>query len=347
MERAYRKDLAEELGFSRIDGETKQALLSVKSEKRRRGPPGERHIEIFSHQGYIYTYLKLRERDLLLKENEPLLEQFSLAILVWLGTIIFLSVMYLLLRKSLMPLKSLHRDIIHYGEGKELQSKISGKKDEISQVSDAFYTSAVKLKRLMDSRTLFVRNIFHELNTPVTKGKLLAEIVEDEKSRSLLNSIFGRLTGLLKELAQVEQITSENYVLEKKPVRIVELMDEAKDLLYLDKEIPTNVTSEMIEADFGSMRIVFKNLIDNAMKYGSDLRIHYEEDRLSFVSRGEALKGSFSSCLEAFSEPNQRASNGFGLGLYIVNEIIQKHGMQFTHRYHEGRHWFSVEFRSG
>ena len=213
--------------------------------------------------------------------------------------------------------------------------------------SNAFYHSVEKVKRLTDSRQLFIRNIFHELNTPVTKGKILAEIVEEPKTQKMLDSIFTRLSTLLKELAKVEKITSENYAVFIKPVRVIELIDEASDLLYLDEKIKTNITNEMIEADFSSMSIVFKNLIDNALKYGENLEVIYSDNTISFVSDGKALKKNFSSYIEAFSkgeEPN--SEKGFGLGLYIVNEIIHKHKMNFHYKYKNGKNIFIVDFKN-
>ena len=170
--------------------------------------------------------------------------------------------------------------------------------------------------------------------------------MDEPKTKSMLDAIFSRLASLLKELAQVEQITSENYAFTKKEVRIIDLIDEARDLLYLEEAIPTNVTDQRMVADFASMSIVFKNLIDNALKYGQNLEIVYAEETLSFISEGEALEGDFSAYLEAFSEKKSGRTTGFGLGLYIANEVLRMHDMGFEYAYGEGKNRFTINFKN-
>ena len=323
------------------EGEVRSILFSPMQEKMK-------NREILTYQGHRYLYLNLKGiESILLEDEQTFMDRFFIPFLVFVGIIVLLAFMYASLRRSLVPLKKLKKDIVRYGEGDLKEYTYLSKKDEISLASNAFYHSVEKVKRLTDSRQLFIRNIFHELNTPVTKGKILAEIVEEPKTQKMLDSIFTRLSTLLKELAKVEKITSENYTVSIKPVRVIELIDEASDLLYLDEKIKTNITNEMIEADFSSMSIVFKNLIDNALKYGDNLEVIYSDNTISFVSDGKALKKNFSSYTEAFSkgeEPN--SEKGFGLGLYIVNEIIHKHKMNFHYKYKNGKNIFIIDFKN-
>jgi two-component system OmpR family sensor kinase len=310
------------------------------------------HIEfgkrstVMSYRGRIYLHIHTHHINVLLRDERSLWDRFALPILIISGTVIILILMYGLLRSTLTPLKQLQKHIEYYGEGKLSEYTPSNKKDEISQVSNAFYTAASRIKRLTDSRTLFIRNLFHELNTPVTKGKLLTEIVEDKKTKTMLDTIFSRLASLLKELGQMEKITSENYAISRKNVRIKDLIDEASDLLFLERPIKTNVTDEMIEVDFSSMSIVFKNLIDNALKYGKNLEIIYQDEQLTFISEGEKLQNDFDYYLEAFSKKEGPSHEGFGLGLYIVNEVLRMHQMGFAYHYETGKNHFTINLKN-
>lgn len=340
--------LLDEFGLAIVKDKEKEKVLSQMSAHPPMRPdkPHERHGDVFGYQGDMYLHLHTPRFNILLRDEHTFWDRFLLPVAVVSGTLGLLFLMYFLLRKTLIPLKALHQDIERYGEGKLSSFQFSDKKDEIAEVSNAFYASAAKTKRLIASRTLFVRNLFHELNTPVTKGKLLAQIVEEPKSKQMLESIFSRLSALLKELSSMEQITSESYVLKKKQIRITDLIDEAKDLLYLDEEIPTNITSQTMEADFASMRIVFKNLIDNGLKYGKNLTIVDEEGKLSFISRGESLSGDFASYLEPFSGKNTHSKEGLGLGLYIVSEALRLHEMDFLYQYIEGENRFTIVYQN-
>ncbi len=333
--------LFDEFALTEVVGNEKAKIL--REARPLRNVFRRKWIRILVYKGSKYLYINRLRYSLLLKDNRTFVERFYLPLSVMLGIMALLVFMYILLRKSMTPLRSLQKDIVDYGEGKLQHYTFSEKKDEISQASNAFYHAVEKVNRLSESRQLFVRNLFHELNTPVTKGKILAEIVDDPKTAAMLDSVFGRLSLLLKELAEMEKITSENYTLTTKPVRIIDLIDEASDLLYLERPVKHDVGSETMNADFSAMSIVFKNLIDNACKYGSDPEIVYTQGRLSFVSSGEVLKETLSYYTEAFSKGReQQSGKGFGLGLYIVNEILYKHKMGFEYEHSEGKNYFTI-----
>ena len=337
--------LLEEFRLKRIEESEKNKILQ--NAKRRTHDIGPRHLwkhrEFVSYKGHRYLYLKLRNENILLEDEQTFVGRFFTPLLVFMGILTLLVIMYILLRRSLLPLKKLQNDIIHYGEGRLKEYVYLNKKDEVSLAADAFYRSVEKLEKLRNSRELFIRNLFHELNTPVTKGKILTEIVEDDKTKKMLDSIFTRLASLLKELAQMEKLTSENYTISKKNIRIQDLIDEASDLLFLEERVKTNVTDEIIEADFTLMSLVFKNLIDNAYKYGENLEIKVDDHIIAFISDGEALSEDLAYYTEAFSKGEELdAQKGFGLGLYIVSEILKKHHMDFSYAYKSGQNIFMI-----
>lgn len=339
--------LLEELRLKIVEKSQKREILE--NAHQRKHSLGPRHLRknrtFLTYKGHRYLHIKLRHIDLLLEDEQTFMGRFFTPILVLVGILFLLIMMYILLRKSLVPLKNLESDIVRYGEGRLKEYTYQSKKDEVSLASNAFYHAVEKVEKLKNSRDLFIRNLFHELNTPVTKGKILTEIVDEPKTKEMLDSIFTRLSSLLKELAQMEKLASENYTIDKKPIRIQELIDEAGDLLYLEEEVQTNVTDEMIEADFSSMSLVFKNLIDNAYKYGENLEIKIEDNKIYFISSGEPLNEEITYYTEAFSKGRETVTQkGFGLGLYIVSEIVKKHDMDFLYEYRSGKNIFILRY---
>jgi len=346
-ERERPDDLIRELGLVEVSSPWPEAVQRYLQEHHGRlsepGQPPYRTEEVFTVSGYLYLWIRTRQFDLLLREQQSRQSRLLVPILFFGGMVALLGVIYWLLRRSLLPIRRLEADIRRYGEGEAPERSIfSSGQDEIARVGNAFYASARRTRQLIRSRQLFVRNIFHELNTPVTKGKILAELAEDSQTRSMLDSIFSRLATLLRELAQMEQVTSDDTRLQLRSVRIVELIDQARDLLYLDGPIPSNVTDQVIEADFATMSIAFKNLIDNARKYGKGLMIHVVGNRIEFQSEGPPLEHPLSYYTEPFASGESRSGEGFGLGLYLVDAIARKHGMRLEYRYENGRNIFAL-----
>jgi two-component system OmpR family sensor kinase len=161
----------------------------------------------------------------------------------------------------------------------------------------------------------------------------------------MLSSIFERLSTLLGELVEVERIASGSEPFgERTRIRLGEIVNEACRRLYCEGEIPIEIPqNRTLTADREAMVIVAKNLLDNARKYGADPRVYLEGDRLVFSSEGPRLEHPLEHYTEPFrQEYGTERSPGFGLGLYIVKEILERHGMELHYRHEEGRNLFTV-----
>ena len=120
-----------------------------------------------------------------------------------LGVIVLL---YLTMRRSLRPLKKLARQIQRFGEGDMTISTKSNKLDEIAFVANQFDAAAKKIRAMKEARTLFMRNIMHELKTPITKGKLSVALMEENDVSDVLRRAFSRMEHLIAEMAKVELV---------------------------------------------------------------------------------------------------------------------------------------------
>jgi two-component system OmpR family sensor kinase len=185
----------------------------------------------------------------------------------------------------------------------------------------------------------------HELKTPIAKGKLIAELTENEKNKQRLGDIFARFEFLLSEFAKIERVTSSEFTLNTQEFRIVDAIDNALDLLMLDQaSVTLDIQADTKQKiDFELFSIAIKNLIDNAIKY-SDTHpiIQVEENTLNIISQGEQLDESLFSTI--FNREFEDSSSGLGLGLYITKSIVQKHGFTLEYQYRENNNIISIIF---
>jgi two-component system, OmpR family, sensor kinase len=263
--------------------------------------------------------------------------------------ILLLLLLYFSIVHSLLPLKRLARAIRNYGEtGAYLSNQIEGN-NEIAYVGRAFDEAVRKNRSLMEARHLFLRNVMHELKTPITSGKIALAMIDDGREKEVLDRSYKRLEHLIEEMARVEQVTSQLLKPQMTALNVDTIIFQAAEELMVDQEAITckNTTQCHIKADEGMMYAIFKNLIDNAAKYASDgkVEIRREKDHLFFINAGEVWpeNRSFSMMLEPFVHQNgvQRARS-FGLGLYIVNAMLNAQGLTFAHEYQDGYHRFSI-----
>nr|WP_314998116.1 ArsS family sensor histidine kinase [uncultured Campylobacter sp.] len=302
---------------------------------------------IMIYQNHHYLKVQHVDKVLLLKDNDYQPYRYDIIKIIFSLVAIILLAAYVFVIRKLKPLRKLKRQIAKFAAGEidEVQNVSSGN-DEISEVAEAFYDAVSQIKNLNASRKLFLRNIMHELKTPITKGRLAAEMIEKSKNQERLVSVFIKLENLINEFAAVEQVTSNIALNNTKICRIDDVIDEALDIAMVD---PGQVTISKLEdvnlnADFKLLAIAAKNMIDNALKYSPNkhVNITITRESIKFINEGERLSKELRHYVEPFTK-GESAQKSFGLGLYIVENIIKAHKLTLSYEYKNGLNVFSFE----
>ena len=309
----------------------------------------EGRIRILKDDNHLYIYLTKATPPILVIKADAAKESYRSEAL-FTALIGALIVLYWLIIKTLFPLKTITRSIIQYGTEGVYTPINSRKKDEISLVSQALDSAMHKNQTLLEARKLFLRNIMHELKTPITVGKLALPFLKNTEEKSILERAFFRMEHLIAELVRLEQITSGALAPHLQRCDPKLLIDKAKRLLFLANgvmDVETDGTT--IYADCDVLVTVFKNLIDNGIKYSSEgkVRVLQKGESILFYNAGEPWPQQCS--LETLSEPflhHHENENSFGLGLYIIKSIIDAHNFTLEYRYEKGHHCFEVVCRN-
>ncbi len=102
----------------------------------------------------------------------------------------------------------------------------------------------------------------HELKTPIAKGRIVSELINEEKQKDRMISIFERLDFLINDFSKVEQVLSDNYVLTKNKYSLSNIFDDAFILLMINKEsekVDLDINEDTkINADLSLMSMVIK-----------------------------------------------------------------------------------------
>ncbi len=252
---------------------------------------------------------------------------------------------FLYLIKRLQPLVSLKKEIARFASGAADVSTHMGGHDEIADVANEFDRAIRTIHTLQESRTLFLRNIMHELRTPITKGKLAAALLETPKERERFERFFSRLEYLLGEFSKVERVTASDVQLKRRRYRAVDFLDNALDLLMIEhNQVSVRQQGDVsLEADFELLSIAIKNLLDNAIKYGEGRpEIAIEAHRFCVNSKGTPLVGL--ELEQAFNRPFENSAKGLGLGLYITSKIVKLNGFSLRYEHHGGVNRFCIDF---
>ena len=264
------------------------------------------------------------------------------------SSVIFIVFLYIATIKSILPIYALRRKVKEFAKGNYDIDCKSDKKDEIGMLSNEFNRSVKKIKKLRDSRQLFLRNIMHELKTPITKGKLSCEMIEESNYQEILKNVFKRQEVLLNEFARIEKLSANEIALTKENYSLQDIVDYSLDILNHEKESVTcKLNSMSLHVDFELFGTALKNLLDNGINYSDDLHVEIESNETQIIISNQGKELEFP--LERYSEPyflegkKQQSSRGLGFGLFITINIIKLHNMKIEYNRQKNRNVFTIE----
>ncbi len=295
-------------------------------------------VRIFVTKKAKYIYVQNYGYNLMLKDLKPKKYNQEIALFL-LGLVSAIMIfIYITLTGKLLPLRRLNREVKAFGEGNlDIELKNYGH-DEIGKIARSFDIAIKSIKQHITSKNLFMRNMMHELKTPITKGRIVVETLEDEEDREILIRAFDRMNEIITELAQVEKITSKNVQHCIETVKFSTLVKGAKALLLdQDDKIVEEYRDFELQADVRLLTVAVKNLLDNGIKFSKDnkVTIRADKQKIEIISQSEALKEPLEYYIEPFSQGEKKV-HGYGLGLYIVKSILDIHHYAFHYR-HDGK----------
>jgi two-component system OmpR family sensor kinase len=296
-------------------------------------------ISMLGFKKTIYFYIESPLGSVLIQDEELKPYTYYFIAYSYLTIILIISISFVLILQRLRPLIRLRRKIALFGNGDmNISFKTSGY-DEIALVSNELESTREKINSLLDSRTLFLRNIMHELKTPIAKGTIATQMLKTPKQRDRFSSIFGRLETLVEEFALIEEVTSVHDKSDFKEYRLIDIIDGAIDMAMVDR---SNVTidissSPKLTVSYRLYTTAIKNMIDNGIKYSPDahVKILMINDELCFESKGKCISHPLQFYIEPFTKENP-SKNSFGLGLYLVDSILKVHDQVLAHEYDNG-----------
>lgn len=207
------------------------------------------------------------------------------------------------------------------------------------------------MRRLETVRRDFVANISHELRTPISSLKAMAEVLEGgavddpTAARDFIERMHAEiedLAQLVEELLALSRLEAAEFELHPRRVAAAELVARACERMGpLADRAGVMLTSELtdggrdVDADPERIAQVFSNLIHNAVKYtprGGRIRVAtaVKDGMVAFSVRdtGQGIvPAELPRIFERFYKGDRaRASTGAGLGLAIAKHIVHAHG---------------------
>ncbi|MSS64463.1 HAMP domain-containing protein [Lachnospiraceae bacterium WCA-693-APC-MOT-I] len=293
-------------------------------------------IMSFSTKGIYQVYDSMQHKTLILI--------IVISILVVLASIVYANILT-------KPFSRVSSIIDHATEG-YLDEKVSIKGyTEVEKISDSFNHLLTRLQTLENSRQEFVSNVSHELKTPITSIKVLAEslLAQEDAPAELYREFMEDITEeierenkIINDLLSLVKLDKKSGELNISSVNINELLEQ---ILKRLRPIAAKRNIELVfesfrpveaEVDEVKLSLAINNLIENAIKYNYDdgwVRVSLNADHKFFyvkvadsgVGIPEELQESIFERFYRVDKARSRETGGTGLGLSITRSAVLMH----------------------
>ena len=309
---------------------------------------GEKIVMEETNKGNKDYFIVLEDSKL---KSTKEIKNFSLIVIgstIALGSLVY----YFLVSRSLKPLKELKEKVQEIDIDKvdsEKKIYMEGQSQEIEELSLAFQKSLDKIYGSYAREKALSSSIAHELNTPVAVMKSSLEIylmknkVEDQELKELLDNFdenIDRISKIIESLLFLNR--RENAISRKFDIK--DLVEEIVfDLEDLAEEKNVNLISKMGSREIYTSDILLErvlyNLGKNAIAYNKDgglVVFDFAEDEENYfiyvrdtgLGIDEEEKEKVFDLFYRVDESRNKKTGGYGIGLNLVKNIVEKLGGQ-------------------
>jgi len=296
-------------------------------------------------EGILYLYFPLEKITELASKEVIFLLISAIVFLIIIGFIIFKGIGFIM-----KPLRELQNAAQKMAKGDYSTRVETHSKDEIGQLGATFNEMAKSIEQEDQQQRQFLENVSHELRTPISYIKgygeaILSNMIKEEEKEDKIQLIVreaGRMEKLTNELLQLSRNKEQQEPIQLYPLPLAETIRDVVGMMTQRAEeasIDLTVTLDdevIINANEVKMKQILINLLENAIRYSEkDTAIHIQCKQLDETAyiivedHGIGIpKEDLAHVTERFYRVNKarsRVDGGSGLGLSIVNQLVQAH----------------------
>jgi two-component system osmolarity sensor histidine kinase EnvZ len=251
------------------------------------------------------------------------------------SSLLLMGIAILFLRNQVRPIERLARAADSFGKGRAVPDFKPYGATEVRRAAQAFITMRDRLERHVTQRTEMLAGVSHDIKTPLTRLKLALALLPDQTDT---RSMSGDITEMEHMLDEYLAFARGEGGEESAMTDLGEMVRDAAAAAAKARQrdgitvvAPEHITVSVKRA---GLRRVLTNLIDNALKHGSQVRVCLTQGgrhvEIAVEDDGPGIpEARREEAFRPFSRLDQGRnlqSGGSGLGLAIARDIARAHG---------------------
>lgn len=267
------------------------------------------------------------------RETSGPLRHYARFAFSWLGNLLIVAFFALWMARSVInPLRRLAAGAERLGRDRELHLISGMRLPEHAAIATTFNAMQLRIKRYIDERMRLLAAISHDLRTPLTRLRLLAEYLPAADQRALLSNISEMEVMVSDSLAFMSgEMRAEPTVIADVAALLISLCDEHKDLGDdVEYDGPDHLNLRCRPA---ALKRAFANVISNGCKYGESVcvRLYVSDGKLvvDVQDKGPGIPPDQADLafapFQRLEGSRSRQTGGTGLGLAIARDIVRGH----------------------
>lgn len=287
---------------------------------------------------FIRASVKLRDGRWLnfattVADEEPFWSiKMALSMLLMAVAVVFISIW--VIRRITLPLEIFTAASERFGKDVSAPPLDVKGPQELQRATIAFNKMQERLRNMIENRTQMLAAISHDLRTPITLLRLRTEAVEDKDERIKMQATLGEMEAIISSTLSFarEDAESEQFEQVNLTALLISICDDFSDTGYSVSF--SGGPSLIYKCRPNAFRRAFSNLVQNAVKYGSDASVSLQQAPNAVEVRIEDNgPGIPNDQLSKVFRPFYRVDasrgseiGGIGLGLSVAQSVFDKVG---------------------
>ena len=249
-----------------------------------------------------------------------------------LPSIVLIVIALIFLKNQTKPLVKLAKAAERFGKGDYVNDFRASGSQEIRKAAFEFDRMAKRINRHLNQRAEMLSGISHDLRTPLTRLKLQLAMLKQKDVSENMSKDINEMEKMLNDYLQFAKTQAQEGTA---TVNLNNLLSSIKKDFKNDKIFFMESSNQVeLEGRPTALKRSFENVIQNSLKYGKNVYVEVQKgNKRALVLIDDDGPGipedQYKNVFKPFFRLDKSRSlnkSGVGLGLAIVEDIINSHG---------------------